>query len=292
MAFSNKALMHGLLALSALHYGHTHPDQREPYQILSTRHQSIAIDSLSRQLHSINQDNCQAAILLAALIFIIKTFSISDQYNHGSPVTIPDLAQSFLLLQGTILTIPHAYQHAAAAGPLAPLLTRVQPSAHPAGPFVARLDRLLALARTVFAHGPDALDARAALVLAVEALRHACAVLQAADPPPGRVWAWGVGVPAAFLDMLGRGSVAALAVLVHFAALVERAEGRRWHVRGWAEGVVEAVERGLEAGMGGEEEGAEEWKRLVGWPVRCVREGIDIMSVAEEGYGGVSGEGG
>lgn len=158
-----------------------------------------------------------------------------------------------------------------------------------------RLATLLALARRIV-HGPASIDQRSALVLAVEALRHVYTVVRAPGRRPGRVWSWGVVVPAAFLGLAEQGDAGALAVLAHFVALVHAGEGRRWHVRGWAMGVMDAVVRGLEAGRGaGGEWRAEwpEWERVAMWPVRCVREWIDVRSVEEEGYvegGGAAAE--
>lgn len=158
-----------------------------------------------------------------------------------------------------------------------------------------RLATLLALARRIV-HGPASIDQRSALVLAVEALRHVYAAVRAPGRRPGHVWSWGVVVPAAFLGLAEQGDAGALAVLAHFVALVHAGEGRRWHVRGWAMGVMDAVVRGLEAGRGaGGEWRAEwpEWERVAMWPVRCVREWIDVRSVEEEGYvegGGAAAE--
>ncbi|EKG20750.1 hypothetical protein MPH_01917 [Macrophomina phaseolina MS6] len=100
LAYTNKPLMHGLLALSALLYAHANPDQRETYQIASTRHESMAISSFTEQLASIDEESCPAAFLLTTLIFGRKTFSISDQYRNGMPVTMSDVTQAFLLSQG------------------------------------------------------------------------------------------------------------------------------------------------------------------------------------------------
>ena len=99
--------MHGLLALSALHFALINPEMRNTYSLLSTRHQHIAVESFSSRLHDINADNCHAYVLTASFIFMINTFLIADARNNGQAITMYDLAQSFVLMQGK--SIQHSY---------------------------------------------------------------------------------------------------------------------------------------------------------------------------------------
>lgn len=268
--------MHGLLAVSALHLAHLHPLQHHHYTLLSTVHQTLALDLFSPTLTG-PSPSTPTSLLLGTLIFLLNISPLAP-----TPPSLPSLAHSFALLRGprTLLTATPTAWHAAQSGPLAPLFLAAPPLAAPAGPFVARLDALFGACRGV-AGAPACVDARAAAMLAVEALRHTYAVLAGLRAEGGgaagveRVWTWVVVVPEEFLGMVAEGRPVALVVLAYFAVLVRGVEGdvAAWYLRGWSEGVMGVVERGVE-GSG--------WEGWVEWAARCVREGVDVMEMEEE----------
>ncbi|KAJ8124951.1 hypothetical protein O1611_g8689 [Lasiodiplodia mahajangana] len=77
IAFSHEYLMHGVLALSALHYAHTHPAERQQYYIASTHYQQLALRFFSTSIGAINEENCEAYFLLSIIIFLLSTFRIA-----------------------------------------------------------------------------------------------------------------------------------------------------------------------------------------------------------------------
>ncbi|KAF2088811.1 hypothetical protein K490DRAFT_19036, partial [Saccharata proteae CBS 121410] len=60
-------LMHGILATSALHLAHTHPNEALKYLSLFTNHQSLALTGFRSALPSITPENCHA-IFAASMI--------------------------------------------------------------------------------------------------------------------------------------------------------------------------------------------------------------------------------
>lgn len=94
-------LMHGLLAVSALHFGHTHPSQKETYGLLSARHQALALNWFSSQLHNINQENYKEHIFLGSIVFIFPNLAVADAGRAGRIVDTQEIVQSFVLLKGT-----------------------------------------------------------------------------------------------------------------------------------------------------------------------------------------------
>lgn len=97
--------MHGLLAVSAMHYAHVNPDQRSAYTTASTYHQTLALHFFSARLTDINEHNCEAYLLLAIFIFLLKTYSIANPYGREEAVTPNVVAQSFVLMQGMLAVI-------------------------------------------------------------------------------------------------------------------------------------------------------------------------------------------
>jgi hypothetical protein len=92
--------MHGMLAISALHIAHTTPDQREEYSVLSTRHQTAALELFTSRLHNVTQSNCHAYILVGSIVHMMSTFSIADMCRKGEIVAVSHISHSFKLLRG------------------------------------------------------------------------------------------------------------------------------------------------------------------------------------------------
>jgi len=92
--------MHGILALSARHFAHVNPDQRNTYTAASAHHQTLALRYFSTRLTDINEHNCEAYLLLAIVIFLLSTYSIANPQGPEENVTPNTVAQSFVFLQG------------------------------------------------------------------------------------------------------------------------------------------------------------------------------------------------
>ncbi|GME66096.1 C6 zinc finger domain-containing protein [Neofusicoccum parvum] len=211
-----------------------------------------------------------AYILLASLIFKIQFFAVADAHKHGRRPTIHDIAHSLLLSQAaaTVFTAPSIRAWARSSPLHAILHTDAAPPALPPPPsaFTTHLDELGSLAQTA--------DERAA----VAALRvaHAVAASGAEADRAGSVWLWPVTATRGYLEAVGRGEAVAVVVLAHFAALARGFE-EGWVVEGWSEAVAAAVEGALD------DDGA--WRARVAWPLRCVREGVDVVGGTAEAFG-------
>lgn len=92
--------MHGLLALSALHYADLHPLERKSYIMVSNYHQDRALDFFSTLLTDINEHNCEAFLILAIFIFLLAAWSVANPQEHGESITLGSVTQSFALIQG------------------------------------------------------------------------------------------------------------------------------------------------------------------------------------------------
>jgi hypothetical protein len=92
--------MHGLLAVSALHYAQHHPGQRKEYILVSSHYQNLALNMFAVKLQDINEEKIEPYIYLATFIFILSLCSIPERQDSPSPVTPSEIAQSFMLLQG------------------------------------------------------------------------------------------------------------------------------------------------------------------------------------------------
>ncbi|KAH8651172.1 hypothetical protein BX600DRAFT_100267 [Xylariales sp. PMI_506] len=276
LACSYEYLMHGLLAISALHYSQAHPEDRREYSIISTQYQNLAINYFATRLGDINETNCEPYFLLATMIFVLTNCSINNTHGRDSPVTAAEVAQTFMMLQGikTILDFK-PLQRWNQGGPLAPLLDEPSELQIPDRDtaFTARLDGLIALTREL---NPsfDVISARSSCVLALESLRSTyCACTDPQARRRGRyMWLWPMTLPQKFIELISASSPIALIILAHYAALVNSYEHRTWVTRGLGASFMSMVERALEP----------PWHKHIVWPKRCVLEERHVDDKWEE----------
>ncbi|KDN63333.1 putative fungal Zn binuclear cluster domain-containing protein [Colletotrichum sublineola] len=273
MACSHKFLMHGLLALSALHYAYDHPQELKKWDIISVHHQNLALRFFALRLTDINNENCEAYFLLATLIFVVSLCSVAHSDSLGRTVSLGDVAQSFMLLHGVkgILDFQPIEAWRARSGPLEVLLG---PPMLPTGqnwaslPFQRRLDAVTTLAREVPASFTTLINPQSVCVLVLESLRHTHLVCrtEAAAGKSNGVWGWLTTLPALFVEMIGNRHPTALVILAHYAALEWPFEKGSWMSSGWGAAVMSLVEGALD----------DEWRPWIAWPKRSLTEKIEV----------------
>ncbi|KAF7544463.1 hypothetical protein G7Z17_g9928 [Cylindrodendrum hubeiense] len=287
-AFAHEFLMHGLLAMSAMHYAHSHPDQRRQYVLVSTYYQNLALQYFSTRLNDIDDENCEAFFLLATFIFLMTMCSIADPRDSEEPISPSHIARSFMLLQGikTILNF-RPLRRWREHGPLAPLLQSWAPikPIH-SGPFLLQMDRLSNLARELDTSF-DIINPQSSCLLAIESLRtiyHSTREDDTIKCVSRRIWTWPITLSNVFIDLIDKNHPVALVILAHFAALARPfeyqdwvnnqgfpaltrpVEQKDWGNQGWTINIIESVARNLDKG----------WQEWIVWPQRSVREGIDV----------------
>ncbi|KAK7892535.1 hypothetical protein LTR67_007632 [Exophiala xenobiotica] len=78
-AFAHPFLMYELLAISALHIGHSNPGRRDYYHTRSTELQSLACSNFNATQEGVSRDNCAALMLFSSLLSL---HALADR--HGS----------------------------------------------------------------------------------------------------------------------------------------------------------------------------------------------------------------
>lgn len=263
--------MHGLLAISALHYAYVHQDERREYILISAHYQNLAARSFSTRLNDLNHSNCEAYFFLASLIFLLSICSVAHHESLGRSVVPDDVVQSFMLLQGVkgILDFQPIEAWRERGGPLNAMFRDSEnfnmdhfPSS---GKFHARLDAITHLARSI-PSSMEIINARTAFVLAIESLRTTHDRCKHASDNPGHIWGWPLTLPSLFIEMLSGGHPMALVVLAHFAAMVRPYEHQEWVSRGWSKGILSMMDRDIDP----------EWRAWLEWPRRSILDGIDV----------------
>ncbi|KAK1987570.1 hypothetical protein LZ30DRAFT_151799 [Colletotrichum cereale] len=262
IAFANDFLLHGILAVSAIHVAHCYPEKRPEYATISARHQNIALSKFSPVLADISEKTADAYVLHAICIFLLNTYSIA---NPSGPITPKDVAQSFILLQGikSIIALPFAHRYIL-NGPLARWLYQggVEPAV--AGNYSAKIDDLLNLTRSM-APSDDTTTCQSAL----EGLKITFTAVSTPQHRSGLVWRWAVSLPQSFLELISQNHPMALVILMYYAALVHAFERNMWYLCGWGNNVALTLEKAIQ----------EPWREWIQWPLGCIRDGTDIRKV-------------
>jgi hypothetical protein len=258
--------MHGLLALSALHYAHAHPDQRREYAIISSAYQDLALQHFSPCLHTINEENCEAFFLLATFIVVLALATISNPQDEDKVITAKDVASMFSLMPGmqTILDFK-PMERWQREGSLDVLLQQFEePTRMLSGMFQRRMEKLSILAREIPPRF-TVINERSACLIAIESLTSTYSITAHSESPLSArwVWAWSNTLPQLFIDMIGNSHPLALVILAHYAALTRAFEDQSWVSQGWSTSVLRVVERDLDAS----------WRDWILWPKKCVENG-------------------
>lgn len=263
--------MHGLLAVSALHYAHTHPDQRREYAMLSSAYQDLALQHFSPCLHTINEENCEAFFLLASFIVVLALATISNPQCVDRVITAKDVANMFSLMPGmqTILNFK-PMERWRREGSLGVLLQQFEePPRMSSGTFPRRMEKLSILAREIPPRF-TVINERSACLIAIESLASTYSIITKNGSLLSArwVWAWANTLPQLFIDMIGNSYPLALVILAHYAALTRPFEHQSWVSQGWSKSVLRVVEHDLDTS----------WREWIQWPKKCVENGhIDDM---------------
>jgi len=269
--------MHSLLAVSAMHYARTRPDQKREYEIISAVHQDIALRQFSDQISSINEDNSEALLVIGSFIYVLAMHSISNPPENTPYVSPGEVARSFHLMQGMKNILDHQpASKCRITGPLAPLFRTFElVSVVRTGSFQSRMDKITTLTREV-SSSLAVINPQSACLLAIESLRstHSATAGDSSPLASRRMWIWPITLPQLFIDMFANQHPVTLVIVAHYAALVRSFEYLSWAREGWSQNVMAMVERCLE--------GNARMLEWIEWPMRVVNENIEVDDMPAE----------
>ncbi|ETS82991.1 hypothetical protein PFICI_04867 [Pestalotiopsis fici W106-1] len=259
IALTHEYLMHGILALSALHYAHTNSTQREDHLVISARYQQLALKFFSGNIGAVDDGNCEAYFLLSSIIFLLSTFRIAHSGDSGERPSPETVAQSFVLLQGIKgVLASQSLQRWVVGNPLAVLLSPrpYDQSRHELNSQLQdRICRVRQLAEEDSGFYNDE-ELRSNYIDAIDLLQITSTWV---DPSSSegrrRVWYWPFNLSQAFLHSLRTRQPLALIVLSIFAQLVSSLEAENWLLDGWSNSVLGMIDETLDR----------QWRHWLGW---------------------------
>lgn len=242
-------LIHGLLAISALHLADEEPASMAEFLPLSMHHQNLAISSFRDQLSRITEENCDALFAQAVVVSMsCKLFSFIKAQRHSLQMpSVDDIIKPFLLTRGVGEVVAAAAQWIR-AGPLAPMLYgHSMPNADhfqlPASTKIHFQNLRQHFQSTVL----DSEDL-AAIMKSMDDLERIYQELTLWEREvvlnPGTVWKWPNSTPVEYARLLQQHHPQALLLYAHFVML-SGIHSMYWYFRDWGNQAVTVIAASL-----------------------------------------------
>lgn len=268
-------LMHGLLAVSALHLAHLQPSKQRQYYIISTYHQNHAIAGFRNAIPTATQENADSAflasILIASFAFASAAAKSEDPQEH---FTLSDVAEILILIRGIEETLAAGITRQwVYEGPLA-LMLQV-----PTGPpddalakedmiFLPHLEELHRLVERRAEEMPP--HAVVSLNESLHELDTTYEIMMWARPisNSGFVMRWPNVISMNFLALVQDRHPIALVILAYFCAMMHYHE-ERWFWHRWGARVIDLIKKNLDS----------DWQKWVEWPADIIEKNMKFEKV-------------
>jgi hypothetical protein len=252
MAIPQPFLMHGLLAVSAMHLSYLRQHERTKYEMQSSYHQALATSQLRSVLTNITSDNCSAAFALCALLTLISMIYIARrtdaERDRSGTSFVDDIVHHFMLTRG-IGGVLADHWVTILSGPLKILSTDKleDPDAYSFPPHIEQQFSALrqSIIPSLSSSGPMALRTCLDALDGLELVYKNCLFLLPHLPRSkleiGVALRWMSLVPAEFMGLLKQRNPMALILLAHFIVLFANF-GNEWFLQGWCEQAMTSIQ--------------------------------------------------
>lgn len=251
-------LMHGILALSALHLARTgsEPLRRAEYLNRAVAHQNQALVLFRVLLNDVNEGNAKAMFAFASIV-VVYTFGFPHTPDVQDPWTcIDDLYQVLTLTRG-VQQVIHSSAEYLNDSDFAPVL-HVDKTYAPLPEHSARAIRHLREANQLcLAHDPNH-DIKT-YAATIENTAEMLSWVYGGTTTSVIAGRWAIKLPSRFLKLLREREPFALVMLAHYGVLLQHLR-HRWCFDEWCMRVARAVWAILD----------DQWRPLVQWAVRGI----------------------
>ena len=254
-AVSHSALMHGLLALSALHLHHSSDASQNRRKYVALVHFDHALTSLRQLIGNMTPENCDILIALSMLVAIFA-FALPQPTNAATEVLINHISETSKLERGVYVFLGNARQWIL-QGRLG-LLGRLRVFSSSAS---LSEDVDTAYKRLEFwnDNSSNIENTKSVYALAIQTLRANFFAVDSIPDDPGIRHLWLVTVEPEYMKLLESQESMALSILAHYAVILQ-SEREKWWSKDWGYQLVATVYRLLDA----------RWHHLIGWATQQV----------------------
>lgn len=241
LGFLFEFVMHGILAVSALHFAHARPKMRDQYVSLASRHHETGLRSVTALLSNITQDNCPATYVFTALTCIISCATPREPGNFFlfSEAGISEWLRFF---RGTksIVDANEEWLVTSSLGPMFSIGSRRAFLRETSS--TERQDYLIELCQIVEETVTDPSILRTYTQALLE-LRKSYAILsnpQVKDTESADVFIWLFEVEDDYLALLAQRTPQALTIFAYYCVLLKQLEWT-WYTQGISNHLISAI---------------------------------------------------
>ncbi|KAJ5757113.1 uncharacterized protein N7511_007295 [Penicillium nucicola] len=262
-ALSHPFLMHGVLAVSALHLARTGPDpsNRASYLNRAVAHQNQALALFRELLGDVNENNAKAMFAFAGIV-VIYTFGFPHTPDaQDAWACVDDLYQVLVLTRGVqqVIYAPRNYRDFLRESNFGPILQVDEVRG------VIPDEAKTALQRLYDANEAYASADRQVYRLTIENLEEMLSWVYGGMRASTIAGRWAIRLPGRFMECLRERDPLALVMLAHYGVLLTFLE-HRWCFDEWCVRIARAVWAILDP----------QWRPLVLWAMKEIL-GVDYL---------------
>ncbi|KAM0333218.1 hypothetical protein ACHAQA_001878 [Verticillium albo-atrum] len=253
--YKHPYVMHGILAVAAIHKSQLVPSERQKYVMLAAYHQSLGLEGFTPLMLDVNRDNWKPIFSFASIVvlYVYMLPARSDEQRLVAP--IPSVIELFCFVRG-IQSILLSFVSYIPRTNFAPLVWATWVAdvddplnAHPAlehsclpHDIFQVLDRL----EYAFENEIEA-DYREDYLKAIEELRKVTRLIAHAGVHVecGMVIFWPYVIPERIMQDIQAMNPYALLLLSYFCVFLNLLESRYWFAKGWAKSLVAEIDLNL-----------------------------------------------
>jgi len=258
-AFKHDFLLHSMLGVAALHLATEQPDRWAQHMDAAIRYHNLALPKYRWSLDRIDSRNCSALFACSTLVVVFAFgFSLLRAPNGmGLETPVLDVSNIFALLRGSHVVLREAWQWIEAGDFGAMFKGRAVDQKMKMPPAMKASFRLLE------EHNDSpSVDPSDRKVYEV-AIRKLCECISGVWVQADKAFAlsWPILVEPSYIVLLDEEEPMALAILAHYAVLLDVIR-ERWWSTGWGEQLLFDISQSLDG----------EWQSLIAWPLMAVSE--------------------
>jgi hypothetical protein len=247
-------LMHGILAISALHLAHLRQNERQTEWLnIAIAHKSTALATFSEQLHNINESNARAMMSFAGIAVVFSFASALYCSDADDGPNLNALIDILMLARG-VQTVGSQAMEFLRHSNFAPLFNITDPGATVPDDVLSALDYLDDL-NAQYGQRSGNNDPKS-YERAIQTMRELVPFTFAEPTSLTVVGGWAIRASPEFLEGLKNREPFALVVLAHFCVFLHISR-ENWCIGPWGRLILGEIVQVLDS----------DWHRHIKWPV-------------------------
>lgn len=269
-AVKHPFLMHGLLALAALHLARVRLHSSKQHLQRCDRHQALALERFRSILSSPVDPELVDALFALSATLAISSMARSCVQADSAALDVNTITELFILTRGVRDMIHLSYDRIM-AGPLAALLQMrrdPEPTEASLPPSVSARFAEVQHMLVTYGMDPNALQhCQSALFGLRNTYQNITYILRVGNVELGDVSRWQVVIPMDYIALLQAHNPPALIILAHYVAAMT-AVHTAWYTQDWAKYALRGISHALDCTM-------QHWMR---WPMDQAQDRLRVLS--------------